>query len=137
MREACGQQLSQANFFPAESVQIPQVTEYKDEPNGMVAQTVYGLLNITVQPSVGQVYESPILKLDEEVDTAAIRASYPEAWEDAAQTHRTGRRGTGQRAALSPDRSERRRRTKQPHRVHDAHVIPDVDQRLGIQQARR
>jgi hypothetical protein len=84
--EKCGQPLSQANFFAGESVQIPQVTEYKDEPNGMVAQTVYGLLNITVQPSVGQVHESPILKLDEEVDTAAIRASYPEAWEDAAQT---------------------------------------------------
>jgi hypothetical protein len=85
MCEACGQQLSQSNFYPAESMQIPQVTEYKDEPNGMVAQTAYGLLNVTIQPSVSEVYQSPILKLDEEVDTAAIRASYPEAWQEASQ----------------------------------------------------
>jgi hypothetical protein len=85
MCEACGQQLSQADFFPGESVQVPYVTEYKDEPNGLVAHTVYGLLNITLQPSVSNLYDSPILKLDEEIDTAAIRASYPEAWEDAAQ----------------------------------------------------
>lgn len=77
----CGNPLSDNDFFPAEQIEVPVITEHKEMPNGMVAMTLYSALMVDAAPYAKNLRETPILNVDEEVDIASLRASYPKQWE--------------------------------------------------------
>lgn len=77
----CGAMLSDADFYPEEAEDVPVVTGTKECPNGMVLMTLYSPLHIDAAPYAKNLRETPILNVDEEVDIAALRASYPGQWE--------------------------------------------------------
>lgn len=77
----CGSPLSENDFFPEEKIEVPVITEQQDVPNGMVAMTLYSALMVDAAPYAKNLRETPILNVDEEVDIASLRASYPKHWE--------------------------------------------------------
>jgi hypothetical protein len=78
---ACGGALSENDFFPAEELDVPVFTEHKEVPNGMVSMTLYSAMMVDAAPYAKSLRETPILNVDEEVDIASLRASYPKQWE--------------------------------------------------------
>src|SRR5215813_290244 len=81
----CGNALSENDFFPEEKIDVPVITEHEEVPNGMVAMTLYSALMVDAAPYAKNLRETPILNVDEEVDIASLRASYPKQW-DALRT---------------------------------------------------
>src|SRR5262249_56546770 len=81
----CGNALSETDFFPEEKIDVPVITEHEEVPNGMVAMTLYSALMVDAAPYAKNLRETPILNVDEEVDIASLRASYPKQW-DALRT---------------------------------------------------
>ncbi|HEY6251482.1 MAG TPA: hypothetical protein VI685_16105 [Candidatus Angelobacter sp.] len=77
----CRNPLSDSDFFPEEQVQVPVITEQQEMPNGMVAMTLYSALMVDAAPYAKNLRETPILNVEEEVDIASLRASYPKHWE--------------------------------------------------------
>lgn len=77
----CRAPLGDHQFFPEERAEIPVMTETRDVPNGMVTMSLYSPLHVDAAPNAKNLRETPILNVDEEVDIAAIRASYPEQWD--------------------------------------------------------
>ena len=77
----CGNRLSENDFFPEERIEVPVITEQQEVPNGMVAMTLYSALMVDAAPYAKNLRETPILNVDEEVDIASLRASYPKHWE--------------------------------------------------------
>jgi len=77
----CGAELSPSDYFPAESAEMPFISQYKDVANGLVKQDIYGPLHIDVHPRAEELAQTPILNLETEVSVAALRAMYPEKWE--------------------------------------------------------
>ncbi|HEV2963002.1 MAG TPA: hypothetical protein VG649_14330 [Candidatus Angelobacter sp.] len=82
----CGAPLSEQNYFPQEEAEIPVASGMKDVPNGMVSMTLYSPLHVDAAPYAKNLRETPILNVDEEVDIAALRASYPGQWEALKST---------------------------------------------------
>jgi hypothetical protein len=78
---SCGTMLSDSDFYPEETAEIPVIAGNKEVPNGMVAMTLYSPLHVDTAPYAKNLRETPILNVDEEVDVAALRASYPAQWE--------------------------------------------------------
>ncbi|HEV2987419.1 MAG TPA: hypothetical protein VG759_03185 [Candidatus Angelobacter sp.] len=77
----CGAALSEQNYFPEEEAEIPVASGTEDVPNGMVSMTLYSPLHVDAAPYAKNLRETPILNVDEEVDIAALRASYPAQWD--------------------------------------------------------
>ena len=77
----CGADLSPSDYFPAESAEMPLISQYKEVANGLVKQDIYGPLHIDVHPRAEELAQTPILNLETEVSVAALRAMYPEKWE--------------------------------------------------------
>src|SRR5215510_4114446 len=82
---SCGKRLSEDDFLAEEQLEIPVITEHQEVPNGMVAMTLYSALMVDAAPYAKNLRETPILNVDEEVDIASLRASYPKQW-DALRT---------------------------------------------------
>ena len=78
---ACGSPFSGNDFFPEETIEVPVITEQQEMPNGMVAMTLYSALMVDAAPYAKNLRETPILNVEEEVDIASLRASYPKHWE--------------------------------------------------------
>src|SRR5215472_6083069 len=78
---SCGNLLSENDFFPEEKIEVPVITEQQEMPNGMVAMTLYSALMVDAAPYAKNLRETPVLNVDEEVDIASLRASYPKHWE--------------------------------------------------------
>jgi len=77
----CSRALEDHHFYPEEQAEIPVIAGTRDVPNGMVTMTLYSPLHVDVAPYAKNLRETPILNVDEEVDIASIRASYPEQWD--------------------------------------------------------
>ena len=77
----CRNPLLDRDFFPEEQIQVPVITEQQEMANGMVAMTLYSALMVDAAPYAKNLRETPILNVDEEVDIASLRASYPKHWE--------------------------------------------------------
>jgi hypothetical protein len=82
----CRAPLSGQNYFPEEEAEIPVMSGMKDVPNGMVSMTLYSPLHVDAAPYAKNLRETPILNVDEEVDVAALRASYPGQWDALKST---------------------------------------------------
>ncbi len=77
----CEQPLSENDYYPPEEMSVPVFNKTKDVPNGIVAMDLYSPLHVDAAPYAKSLSETPILNVDEEVDIAAIRESYPEQWD--------------------------------------------------------
>jgi hypothetical protein len=87
----CGSDLGEGDFFPSESAEGVTEQGMKEVPNGLVASSVYNTLQVDLDPRAGDatrsaVAMSAILDLEDEADVAALRAMYPEAWDDLKQS---------------------------------------------------
>lgn len=94
----CGTPLTDSDFYPAEHGTGPVVAAMKDVPNGMVAQSILGTLNIDCDPRSGEpnmdpLQNSPLLDYEDEADVAVLRAIYPGAWDKIKQAYGTGDSG--------------------------------------------
>jgi hypothetical protein len=77
----CRAPLGDDRFYPEERADIPVITKTRDVANGMVTMNLYSPLHVDAAPYAKNLRETPILNVDEEVDIASIRASYPEQWD--------------------------------------------------------
>lgn len=78
----CGNPLSDQDYFPEEQMEIPVAQEFKDVANGMVTMDVYGPMHVDVHPRAGDLTETPILNLDQEVSVGVLRSMYPLKWDE-------------------------------------------------------
>lgn len=77
----CGNALSDQDYFPEESMDIPIAQEFKDVANGMVTMDIYGPSHVDVHPRAGDLTETPILNLDAEVSVGVLRSMFPKQWD--------------------------------------------------------
>ncbi len=80
----CLRSLGADSFFPAEYG--PVVTQVGEEevPNGMVAQNLYCPLEVDCDPAAQSLRQSPILNLEVKCTWGALRAAYPDMYEEIA-----------------------------------------------------
>lgn len=97
----CGYAMGGEDFHECETMPLPTEVGQEDVPNGMVQISVFGALNIDAAPYATDLLETPILDLEVETDIAAVRASYPEAWEQLPSTmgHNSAPEGEADRLA--------------------------------------
>jgi hypothetical protein len=103
----CGAPLGPESFYAAETGQaISQVGE-EELPNGMVAQTIYSPLEVDCDPQAKNLRETPLLSLSVEVHIGALRASYPQMYDQIipSTTDLTGQGDSMDRTARQMMRS--------------------------------
>ncbi len=79
--EVCGKTLGDESFFPAEHGPAIQKSGEEELPNGMVAQNVYCPLEVDCDPAAQNLRQTPILNLEVETHLGALRAAYPEMYD--------------------------------------------------------
>jgi hypothetical protein len=77
----CQQSLGEDSFFPAEYGPVIQKVGEEEVPNGMVAQNLYSPLEVDCDPAASNLRQTPILNLEVEVHLGALRAAYPDMYE--------------------------------------------------------
>jgi hypothetical protein len=77
----CFRPLGQDSFFPAEYGPVIQKVGEEEVPNGMVAQNLYSPLEVDCDPAANTLRQTPILNLEVEVHLGALRAAYPDMYE--------------------------------------------------------
>jgi hypothetical protein len=80
----CGQPLGKDSFFPAVTGPVVQKVGEKKVPNGMVAQNLYCPLEVDCDPAANNLRQTPILNLEVEVHLGALRAAYPDMYDQIA-----------------------------------------------------
>jgi hypothetical protein len=77
----CHRPLAEDSFFPAEYGPVIQKVGEEEIPNGMVAQNLYSPLEVDCDPAANTLRQTPILNLEVEVHLGALRAAYPDMYE--------------------------------------------------------
>ena len=77
----CFRPLGEDSFFPAEYGPVIQKVGEEEVPNGMVAQNLYCPLEVDCDPAANTLRQTPILNLEVEVHLGALRAAYPDMYE--------------------------------------------------------
>jgi hypothetical protein len=82
----CGAKLSSQHFFPGISTKMPVVTGKKKVVKGQVQQSIFNCLQIDAMPmaradSKLPLLNTPIIDLESEIFTGALRGMYPDAWD--------------------------------------------------------
>jgi hypothetical protein len=77
----CFRPLGEDSFFPAEYGPVIQKVGEEEVPNGMVAQNLYSPLEVDCDPAANTLRQTPILNLEVEVHLGALRAAYPDMYE--------------------------------------------------------
>jgi hypothetical protein len=77
----CSRALGEDSFFPAEYGPVIQKVGEEEVPNGMVAQNLYSPLEVDCDPAANTLRQTPILNLEVEVHLGALRAAYPDMYE--------------------------------------------------------
>ena len=77
----CFRPLGHDSFFPAEYGPVIQKVGEEEVPNGMVAQNLYSPLEVDCDPAANTLRQTPILNLEVEVHLGALRAAYPDMYE--------------------------------------------------------
>jgi hypothetical protein len=77
----CQRSLGQDSFFPAEYGPVIQKVGEEEVPNGMVAQNLYSPLEVDCDPAANNLRQTPILNLEVEVHLGALRAAYPDMYD--------------------------------------------------------
>jgi hypothetical protein len=79
--EACGSAFRPADFHEAVEGEVPQQVDVQEVPNGQMVMTVYGGLNVDAAPYANELFDTPLLDLEDEIDIASLRGSFPGAWD--------------------------------------------------------
>lgn len=79
--QQCAQPMGDDSFFPAEYGPMQVKVGETKVPNGMVAQNLYSPLEVDCDPAANNLRQTPILNLEVEVHLAALRAAYPDMYE--------------------------------------------------------
>jgi hypothetical protein len=77
----CQRSLGEDSFFPAEYGPVIQKIGEEEVPNGMVAQNLYSPLEVDCDPAANNLRQTPILNLEVEVHLGALRAAYPDMYD--------------------------------------------------------
>ncbi|MGB8538937.1 MAG: hypothetical protein WCD57_21120 [Acidobacteriaceae bacterium] len=77
----CQRSLGEDSFFPAEYGPVIQKVGEEEVPNGMVAQNLYSPLEVDCDPAANNLRQTPLLNLEVEVHLGALRAAYPDMYE--------------------------------------------------------
>jgi hypothetical protein len=77
----CSRPLGEDSFFPAEYGPVIQKVGEEEVPDGMVAQNLYSPLEVDCDPAANTLRQTPILNLEVEVHLGALRAAYPDMYE--------------------------------------------------------
>src|SRR5580698_8169793 len=80
----CLRPLGDDSFFPAEYGPVIQKVGEEEVPNGMVAQNLYCPLEVDCDPAANNLRQTPILNLEVEVHVGALRAAYPDMYDQIA-----------------------------------------------------
>ncbi len=80
----CGGVLGPDSYFPAERGPVLRQIGEEETPNGMVAQTIYCPLEVDCDPTANSLRETPILNLEVEAHVGALRAAYPDMYDQIA-----------------------------------------------------
>jgi hypothetical protein len=80
----CQRPLAEDGFFPAEYGPVVRQTGEEEVPNGMVAQNLYSPLEVDCDPAANNLRQTPILNLEVEVHVGALRAAYPDMYDQIA-----------------------------------------------------
>ena len=80
----CYRPLGEDSFFPAEYGPVIQKVGEEEVPNGMVAQNLYCPLEVDCDPAANNLRQTPILNLEVEVHLGALRAAYPDMYDQIA-----------------------------------------------------
>lgn len=72
----CGAEMTDQDFMPGETAQVPVISSYDEVPAGYEKMSVYGFLNIKLPPYAQSQEGCGYVALVEDVDEAAIRAAY-------------------------------------------------------------
>lgn len=78
----CGAAIGPESFLPAEVGSTVRKVGEREVPNGMVAQDVYCPLEVDCDPTANNLRETPILDLEVEVHLGALRAAYPDKYDE-------------------------------------------------------
>ena len=73
----CQTRLTPATYLPSEQRQQVGVIGTRRVPRAMVRQTIHSPLEVTVDPSVKYIHQTPLLKLEQEVDIGEMRLMLP------------------------------------------------------------
>jgi hypothetical protein len=84
--QGCDRNLGDDSFFPAEYGPVVRQVGEEDVPNGMVAQNLYSPLEVDCDPAAHSLRQSPILNLEVEVHVGALRAAYPDMYDEIASS---------------------------------------------------
>ncbi|MGC2399473.1 MAG: hypothetical protein WA510_06815 [Acidobacteriaceae bacterium] len=82
--EQCQSPMKADSFFPGEYGLVIRKVGDEELPNGMVAQNLYGPLQVDCDPAANNLRQTPILNLEVEVHLGALRAAYPDMYEQIA-----------------------------------------------------
>ena len=82
--QQCLRPLGDDSFFPAEYGPVIQKVGEEEVPNGMVAQNLYCPLEVDCDPAANNLRQTPILNLEVEVHVGALRAAYPDMYDQIA-----------------------------------------------------
>jgi hypothetical protein len=77
----CQRPLGEDSFFPAEYGPVIQKVGEEEVANGMVAQNLYSPLEVDCDPAANNLRQTPILNLEVEVHLGALRAAYPDMYD--------------------------------------------------------
>jgi hypothetical protein len=80
----CLRPLGEDSFFPAEYGPVVRQVGEEEVPNGMVAQNLYSPLEVDCDPAANNLRQTPILNLEVEVHVGALRAAYPDMYDQIA-----------------------------------------------------
>ncbi|MGA3223513.1 MAG: hypothetical protein ABSC65_07105 [Acidobacteriaceae bacterium] len=80
----CQQPMAEDSFFPAEYGPVVRQVGEEVVPNGMVAQNLYSPLEVDCDPAANNLRQTPILNLEVEVHVGALRAAYPDMYDQIA-----------------------------------------------------
>jgi hypothetical protein len=87
---ACNTPLSDSHFVPGESATVPVVSAIHEMPEGYEKMSVYGMLNLKLQPYSHTFEESGYLGLVMEAHEGSVRASYPALQDKIGGSNQTG-----------------------------------------------
>lgn len=80
--QGCNAPLGGADWHEPETAPVPVRVGDKQMPDHMTAIDVYSGLNVDASFDAMELYESPYLDLEGEVDIGSIRSAYPDAYKD-------------------------------------------------------
>lgn len=82
--QSCRSPMGQDSFFPETKGPAIQQVGTEEVPQGMVGQNLYCPLEIDCDPTANTLRQTPILNLEVEVHLGALRAAYPDMYEQIA-----------------------------------------------------